>query len=387
MERNYRYMQDGGGDQFDTSIFSGMIDSIAASESQQEPVDEADEVQEEEVDVDDEGLIGSDFTMDREDEKDIFDEMLNDNSFDESHEGRVSSYTKSFASRENKIESIAKSQLERNKYAYDYYMKRGLNQVQSAAIVGNLAQESGIRALNYGDRDSTGVAQWRTDRRKGMNSWAKSKGLNPNDLDTQLEYVKVEAEQRGDLQRIANHKDVRQATIDFGRKFERPSEKHANWDNRVRHASSVMGMQYGGIPYSQSAGGRVSYNNGLPLSNPNGIKIKFTPDGIPVSNPVKDSIASPITQPSKITSEPSYLQGNQMQDQQVTRISGTGEYRLPDEMNLINNLAQGATFVANMINNQRKKQAERELMAEDSRKPVYENYGINKISNIPSYDI
>lgn len=375
----YRYMQDGG-DAYDTDVFNQMIDNISTAdvESDEEEVYE-EEPDEEESNVDDEELIGSDFSVDREDDNDMFDEMLSDDSFNIPHEGRLSNYTKSFARQENKIEAVGKSQLERNKYAFDYFKKEGLNDVQAAAAVGNLAQESGIRALNYGDRDSTGAAQWRTDRRRGLNNWAKANGRNPNDLDTQLSYVVKEGHDRGDFQRIAGYKDVRQATIDFGRRYERPSEKHANWDNRVRHASSVLKMAYGGsIPYSQSTGGRVVYDNGLPLSRPDGPKIKFTPEGIPVSNPINDTIAS-LSTPSKITDKPDYLK--------VNKISGTGEYELPDSFKLLNNLAQGATFVANMVSNQRKRMKEQEQLEEEFRRPTGDNYGVSNISNIPSYNI
>lgn len=140
--------------------------------------------------------------------------------------------------------TIAKDLQGRIDMAKEHYRGMGYNDVQTGAIIGNLVAESNLLPLNHGDRDSRGVAQWRTDRFRQMESWAKSNNLDPSDLKTQLSYVAVEAEQRGDLQKIANYKDAGEAAVAFGKTFERPSEKYANWEKRKRYAKSEYGGKY-----------------------------------------------------------------------------------------------------------------------------------------------
>lgn len=373
---NKRNTYQDGGSVYDTSSFSEAIDDIESigymedeEENELEPVEQA---------IDDTDAEINDEFDEEPEEQDIFEMMLNDDSFELPISNRVNRETNSYARIEQKREAIGKSQLERNQKAYDFYLNMGLNKVQAAAIVGNLAQESGIRPLNYGDRDSKGVAQWRTDRYKPMIAWAKTNGKDPNALETQLEYVAVEANQRGDLQRIANHEDIVQATIDFGRKYERPSEQHANWNSRANHAASVYRM-YGGDSSINQYGNTGSFK----VPQPEVFKVKQNQNS-PNKNLLREELSQMVggkelTQIIPITSEPDYLT--------VKRMTGTGQYELPDAFKMFNNLAQGTNFISNLINSQRRRRREQEILEEDSRRPAYDNFGINGISNIPSYNI
>jgi hypothetical protein len=67
---------------------------------------------------------------------------------------------------------------------------------QAAAIVSNLAAESGLKAdinegkpLIAGSRGGYGLAQWTADRRRDLEGWAQSKGLDVRLHSTQVEFM------------------------------------------------------------------------------------------------------------------------------------------------------------------------------------------------------
>lgn len=382
MRNLHKYAQDGGSieDQFDTSGFNELIDvsqDYKFNADTEESIEDTVEEEETPLYEEEDGEFDIEY---RNPNDDIFDMLLNDDSFNKPQEQRAVEYSNRYAKEQLAISRIAKSQIERNKMAFNFYKQEGLSDIQAAAIVGNLSQESGIRPLNYGDRDSKGVAQWRTDRYGPMVSWAKQQGLDPNELKTQLKYVKVEAEQRGDLQRIAHMSDVGEATIAFGRKYERPSEQHANWENRTRNALSVL-----------KHGGYAQYGPSFKVPQPE--QFKFKPQPSNNESLMKEELTriiggQQLTQITPITSEPAYLTPKDPNgDISMSMMKGTGEWQLPDFLKGFNELAQGTTFIANMLKAQRQRRKEQEQMEEDRRQPVYDNYGISGVSNIPSYNI
>jgi hypothetical protein len=81
--------------------------------------------------------------------------------------------------------------------AYSYFVRKGLSPVQSAAIVGNLMQESSVvpTAVEYGGGPGRGIAQWsvggRYDRSANDNltSYASEHGVSRSSLTTQLDFI------------------------------------------------------------------------------------------------------------------------------------------------------------------------------------------------------
>lgn len=96
--------------------------------------------------------------------------------------------------------SHALSQNERTAYAY--FVTKGLSPVQSAAIVGNLMQESSVvpTAVEYGGGPGRGIAQWsvggRWDSSRGDNitAYASQHGASRSALGTQLDFIWFELE-------------------------------------------------------------------------------------------------------------------------------------------------------------------------------------------------
>lgn len=70
---------------------------------------------------------------------------------------------------------------------------RGWSPVHAAALAGHGITESNWdpNALNP-DEGAFGALQWRLDRRDNLNRFAAARGAKPNDLDTQLDFIRHE---------------------------------------------------------------------------------------------------------------------------------------------------------------------------------------------------
>lgn len=136
------------------------------------------------------------------------------------------------------------------KAAYDYYTKeKNLPAHIAAGIVGNLYQESGLKpgAVESGNTQAgRGIAQWGvSDRWQGFLSWAKQQGRDPYELKSQLDYVLVEPGESGKaLDRLKNTTTPEQAAVIFGKLYERPNEKYADWAARTSMAGKLASGSY-----------------------------------------------------------------------------------------------------------------------------------------------
>lgn len=136
-------------------------------------------------------------------------------------------------------------------YAFQFFQNKGLAPHIAAGIVGNLMQESGnfrpdvIAGTKKGDSGlAMGIAQWHSDREKGLHQFAAANNINPYTLDTQLEYVYHEAKQRGDLDKMSSAKDSGDAAYQFAKYYERPAIIDPN---RINYAKSLYPKQKGGL--------------------------------------------------------------------------------------------------------------------------------------------
>lgn len=135
------------------------------------------------------------------------------------------------------------------KYAYNYLNQKGLPSHVSAGIVGNLMKESGVNPASR-DGDSRGgiggIAQWDPSRSRGLMQYSQSTGRSPKELETQLDFVLHEAQQRGDLNKVMSAKTPEEAAVIFGRNYERPNEKYADWASRQAYARGLETRVWGG---------------------------------------------------------------------------------------------------------------------------------------------
>lgn len=142
-----------------------------------------------------------------------------------------------------------------SQYAVDYLTNKGLPKHVAAGIVGNLMKESNLNP-NISEKGNTGngrgIAQWDVRNRwKDLQNYAQSSGKSHTDLDTQLDFVLHEAQQRGDLSKTLQAKTPEEAAMIFGKTYEKPNEKYADWGTRQSTARNLS-MQYGGLIKAQS---------------------------------------------------------------------------------------------------------------------------------------
>lgn len=133
------------------------------------------------------------------------------------------------------------------KIAFDFFVGKGLTQVQAAAIVGNLQQESNVNpnAVQPGGL-GRGIAQWSTGARWNVSSednvawYASKQGASAHSLQLQLAFIWYELEsfpQYGlaPLRRATNIVD---ATYAFQRDFEACGA--CNETHRIAYAKAVL---------------------------------------------------------------------------------------------------------------------------------------------------
>lgn len=161
------------------------------------------------------------------------------------------------------------------KAAYDYYTQdKGLPSHIAAGIVGNLYQESGLKPGAVETTNTAagrGIAQWGVNGRwQGFLNWAKQSDRDPYDLKSQLDYVLVEPGESGKaMDKLKNTTTPEEAAVIFGKVYERPAEKYANWDTRTSIANKLANGQYqlGGsyemsdkeIELFRQAGGEIDF--------------------------------------------------------------------------------------------------------------------------------
>jgi Phage tail lysozyme len=134
------------------------------------------------------------------------------------------------------------------KTAYEFFVAKGLKGFQSAAIVGNLIQESSVipTAVEYGGGPGRGIAQWsaggRWDSDGGDNvKWyAKKKGESAYSLKLQLEFIWYELQTFSGygLSKLKASSTISQATIDFEERFEGCGT--CDQSNRIAYAKQVL---------------------------------------------------------------------------------------------------------------------------------------------------
>jgi Phage tail lysozyme len=151
------------------------------------------------------------------------------------------------------------------KYTYDYFIGKGYSPTHAAAIVGNLAVESAnfnpkyIFGQNYGDRDSLGIAQWRTPRQKDFER-IYGKPFKEATLDEQLSFIDWELH---NTEAAAGRKffaaeNVEDAAAAFDKHYERSSGEHRS--RRINSALKANSNYAGGISPTSLSGPNVSGN-------------------------------------------------------------------------------------------------------------------------------
>lgn len=140
-------------------------------------------------------------------------------------------------------------------YAGKFFASKGVPLYVSAAIVGNIAQESGFNpnATNP-TTGAFGLGQWLGNRKRNYMKAAMNAGVDPGNMDFQLNYLISEpGESQKALKATMNTTDPQSAAITWADTYERMGKAEANYPKRIKVAQGVYNalsgqspMQYGG---------------------------------------------------------------------------------------------------------------------------------------------
>lgn len=113
--------------------------------------------------------------------------------------------------------------------AFNYFIRAGLTPAQSAGIVGNLMQESGVnpRSHENGGGPGRGIAQWLvSDRWQQYLNWDGRKGRDQYDLLAQLDFMwhELNTSNKGSLDAVRATSTARDAAIQFELLYERSAD-------------------------------------------------------------------------------------------------------------------------------------------------------------------
>ncbi len=162
------------------------------------------------------------------------------------------------------------------KTAFNFFVSKGLTKVQSAAIVGNLIQESSVNpaSVQFGGGPGRGIAQWSVGGRwdhdgdDNMTWYANKHGLNKWSLQAQLDFVWYELETFGGygLGKLKSESNISSATVVFQNDFEGCGT--CDESKRISYAQQVLSSFGGGGGGGGGNSGASCYSGTLGKSMP-----------------------------------------------------------------------------------------------------------------------
>ena len=74
--------------------------------------------------------------------------------------------------------------------AFQYLVSKGYQPHQAAALIGNMMQESSMNPSATNPKEGAyGLIQWRQSRLQGLHDFARTRGTNPSDPQTQMDFI------------------------------------------------------------------------------------------------------------------------------------------------------------------------------------------------------
>lgn len=140
--------------------------------------------------------------------------------------------------KDNTASESKKENRTRENIVWDYLKSAGYTDIQTAAIIGNLYQESGLNPerVEYKTKEGIGLVQWSFGRKQKLIDYASSKGVEWTDLNAQLEFLVKELKSSEFYQpyksTFQNPYSINEATEAYCWGFERPNAKYANLQYR-----------------------------------------------------------------------------------------------------------------------------------------------------------
>ena len=127
-------------------------------------------------------------------------------------------------------------------FIWDYLRAQGFTEIQTAAIIGNMYQESNLNPAKVESNGiGIGLIQWSYGRRENFEAYAKANGKDWTDIEVQLDFFMKEWKSGRQIwgsnkEKFENPYSVTEATEAFCWGFERPRKQDANLKNRTAKA-------------------------------------------------------------------------------------------------------------------------------------------------------
>lgn len=149
--------------------------------------------------------------------------------------------------------------------AWNYFISLGLSPEQTAGILGNLQQESGIEPTRENYIGAYGIAQWLDGRLTNLKNWSLSKGLDYRTLEAQLQFIwqELQTSENAAYQDLIAQTTVAGAATSFSKKFERPGAAEANIPRRIAFAEGFYKKYSGNVPTDLVSAADCGENGGL----------------------------------------------------------------------------------------------------------------------------
>lgn len=128
-------------------------------------------------------------------------------------------------------------------YVYGRLLELGYPPHIASGLTGNLMQESGpalnTRAVGDGG-NAYGMGQWNGPRRRALYTWAEARGLDVNDIETQVQFLhhELQGPESAALRAILEAPDAETAARVASERFWRPGEPHLA--NRIGYAAAIQ---------------------------------------------------------------------------------------------------------------------------------------------------
>ncbi|MBA3391054.1 MAG: hypothetical protein H0T89_00335 [Deltaproteobacteria bacterium] len=170
--------------------------------------------------------------------------------------------------------------------AFNFFVSKGFTPIQSAGIVGNLMQESGVlpTAVEYGGGPGRGIAQWSVGGRWNKDpinlvAFANARGMDRWGLRTQLEFISHELTTVSSfgLSELRATTTISQAVTVFQNRYERCGT--CAQGNRVTYANQVLADYGGGSGGGTAPTGVTCYSQTLARAMPENACVQSKYDG------------------------------------------------------------------------------------------------------------
>lgn len=185
--------------------------------------------------------------------------------------------------------------------------------MQAAAIVANLTHESGLRTGALGDSGASyGLQQWRDERRKNLNQFAKERGHVEPTIDDQIDYLMYEYNNGRAFQFSTRGQNLYQTGKSKNKTFDYYQFSKSDFDNAASLRDAVIAWNQGvGRPNKEFSMNDRRYKIAADIAYRHGIKdgeknyyndMGYLPDGemSGIHLPEVDIVAN---QPSQIPTE------------------------------------------------------------------------------------